>query len=54
MFCGERNKRGGMIEKGGGPWQRNAVNEFLLGGLNIQLFPLGKAHKAHTFQFYLM
>ena len=24
-FCDERGKRGGMVEKGKGPWQRDAV-----------------------------
>ena len=51
MFWGERGKRGDMVGKGKGPWQRNAaIINFIwifLGGLYIQLFSLGKAHKAH-------
>jgi hypothetical protein len=51
-FCGERGKRGGMVGKNRGPWQRNVAivifNGIFFGGLNIQLLaPLGKAHKAH-------
>ena len=49
-FCSERGKKGGLVGKGRGPWQRNAViiifNEIYFGGF-IQFFPLGKAHKAH-------
>ena len=48
-FCGERGKRGGMVGKNKGPWQRNAIIIILMkisGGLYTQLFPLGKAHKA--------
>jgi hypothetical protein len=41
-FCGERGKRGGMVGKGNGPWQRNAVI-IPFCGLFKQLFPLGKA-----------
>ena len=35
MLCGERGKRDGMLGKGKGPWQRNAIiiffNEISLG-----------------------
>ena len=50
-FCGETGKRGGMVGKGIDPRLRNAVliffNEIFLGGLYIQLFPLGQVHKAY-------
>ena len=29
-FCGERGKRGGMVGKGKGPWQRNVVIIYII------------------------
>jgi hypothetical protein len=43
-FCGERGKKGGMVGKGKGPWQKKiSYNKFLIIinlGLSIQLLPL--------------
>jgi hypothetical protein len=54
-FCGERGKTDDMVGKARGPWQRNVVivnyNKIFFGGLYIQLFSLGKAHKAHFSTF---
>ena len=50
MFCRERGRRGGMV----GPMVENChFNKIFMKsiwGLYIQPFPLGKAHKGHTFQ----
>ena len=50
-FCVERGKRGGLVGRQGPMAKKCHYNSFfdetLLGWVYIQLFPLGKAHKAH-------
>ena len=56
-FCGERGKRGGMVGKGRGSWQRNAFTlifyEFFLGALYTNL-PTIQGSQGTFFSTYMM
>jgi hypothetical protein len=56
-FCCDRGKRGGLVGKGGGPWQRNAIliilNEIYSGGLYTTL-PTRQGSQGTLFNIYMM
>ena len=47
-FCGERGKRGGMVGKGRGPWQKKCYNNFF-GGFYIHRSSYQVRFTRHTF-----